>query len=168
MDADKDVELVKVAFADMANALERGDIDAFSGAEPGPSDSLVRGKSRVVVHPYATKMAKINIVFGTSQAMIEKDPALCKMMVEAHAKAIDYLKANPAEWASTFVKAYNSPAESVAIAVKNISLRWEIDDAYIAQAAVLGEQLEILKQIRKQPDYKAFFNTTFVKQVQSR
>jgi len=36
MDADKDVRLVKVGFGDMPNALERGDIDAFSGAETGP------------------------------------------------------------------------------------------------------------------------------------
>ena len=27
---------------------------------------------------------------------------------------------------------------------------------------MLGEQLELLKQIKKQPDYKAFFNTEFV------
>lgn len=162
LDADKDVELVKVAFSDMANALDRGDIDAFSGAETGPSDALTRGIAELVVHPYATKMKMINIVFGSSQATIDKDPELVRTMVDVHAKATDYMKDHPDEWAAGVVKAYNFPAQSLALALKNIQLRWAVDDAYIAQTRVLGEQLELLKQIKKQPDYKAFFNTDFV------
>ena len=157
-----DVELVKVGFSDMANALDRGDIDAFSGAETGPSDALVRGIAQLVVHPYETKMKMINIVFGTSQAMIDKDPELVKIMVATHAQATDYMKAHPDEWAAGVVKAYSFPAESLDLAIKNIQLRWLVDDAYIDQAKVLGEQLLGLKQIKKQPDYEAFFDTTFV------
>ena len=163
MDATKDVELVKVAFSDMANALERGDIDAFSGAETGPSDALVRGIATLVVHPYETKMKRINIIFGTSQAVIDRDPKLVETMVGVHAKATDYMKANPKEWADGVVKAYNFPPASLDLALKNISLRWQIDEAYIQQAQVLGEQLESLKQIRQQPNYATFFNTSFVK-----
>lgn len=163
LDADKDVELVKVGFSDMANALDRGDIDAFSGAETGPSDALTRGIAQLVVHPYETKMKLINIVFGTSQATIDKDPDLVRTMVEVHAKATDHMKDHPDEWAAAVVKAYNFPAQSLALALRNIQLRWGVDDAYMEQARVLGEQLEILKQIKKQPDYKAFFNTDFVK-----
>lgn len=59
-------------------------------------------------------------------------------------------------------KAYSFRPQSLEVALKNIQLRWSIDDAYIAQAQVLGEQLEVLQQIRKQPDYKTFFNTDFV------
>jgi NitT/TauT family transport system substrate-binding protein len=162
IDADKDVELVKVGFADMANALDRGDIDAFSGAETGPSDAITRGVGQLVVRPYETKMKSINIVFGTSQAMIDKDPALVRTMVDVHAKATDYMKDNPAEWADGVVKAYSFQPQSLAMAITNIQLRWGIDAAYMEQAKVLGEQLEVLKQIKKQPDYKAFFNTDFV------
>lgn len=162
LDADKDVELVKVAFSDMANALERGDIDAFSGAETGPSDALTRGIAELVVQPYDTKMKRINIVFGTSQALIDKDPELVRTMVEVHAKATDYMREHPAEWADGVVKAYNFPPQSLALALQNIQLRWAVDDAYIEQARVLGEQLEVLKQIKKQPNYTTFFNTQFV------
>jgi len=73
------------------------------------------------------------------------------------------MKAHTDEWAEGVVKAYNFPPQSLALALKNISLRWEIDDSYMEQARVLGEQLEILKQVKKQPDYKTFFNTDFVK-----
>ena len=73
LNADKDVQLVKVGFGDMANALERGDIEAFSGAETGPSLALLRGRSNIVAYPYDTPMGKINIVFGTSQAMLDTE-----------------------------------------------------------------------------------------------
>jgi len=162
LDADRDVELVKVGFSDMANALERGDIDAFSGAETGPSDAITRGIGQLVVYPYDTEMKMINIVFGTRQAMIDKDPDLVRTMVGVHAKATDYMKDHPEEWADGVVKAYNFPPQSLALALKNIQLRWSVDDDYIAQTRVLGDQLEILKQIKKQPDYKTFFNTDFV------
>ncbi len=162
LDANSDVELVKVGFSDMANALDRGDIDAFSGAETGPSDALVRGIAQLVVHPYDTKMKMINIVFGTSQAMIDKDPELVAIMVATHAKATDYMKAHPDEWAAAVVKAYSFPAEALDLAIKNIQLRWLIDDAYVGQAKVLGEQLLGLKQIKQEPDYEAFFDATFV------
>ncbi|MGH9285532.1 MAG: ABC transporter substrate-binding protein, partial [Acidimicrobiales bacterium] len=164
LDADKDVTLVRVGFADMANALDRGDIDAFSGAETGPSEALVRG-AQLVTRPYQTPMKRINIVFGTSQATIDRDPELVRTMVEVHAKATDYMRLHPDEWGAEVVKAYGFPAQSLTMAIDNISLRWQIDDAYIAQARVLGEQLELLKQVKKQPDYAAFFNTTFVRAV---
>ncbi len=162
IDADKDVELVKVGFADMANALDRGDIDAFSGAETGPSDALTRGVGQLVVQPYDTKMKSINIVFGTSQSMIDKDRDIVRVMVEVHAKATDYMRDHPDEWADGVVRSYNFQPQSLALALKNIQLRWTIDAAYMDQARVLGEQLELLKQIKKQPDYKTFFNTEFV------
>ena len=110
-------------------------------------------------------MQRINIIFGTSQSVIDKEPQLVETMVGVHAKATDYMKANPREWADGVVKAYSFPAASLEMALTNISLRWEIDDAYMAQAKVLGEQLESLKQIRQQPDYNAFFNTKFVKAI---
>ena len=164
LDADEDVELVKVEFPDMATALVRGDIDAFSGAETGPSDALVKG-AKLVTHPYDTEMAKINIVMGTSQEMIDSDPALVQTMVDAHAKAIDHMAANKQEWADAVVEKYGFPKAALELAIENIELRWQVDDAYEAQAKVLGQQLKALKQIRKEPDYEAFFDRTFVDKV---
>ena len=43
----KDIQPVRVAFSDMPAALERGDIDAYVGAEPGPSISIEIGRAHV-------------------------------------------------------------------------------------------------------------------------
>jgi NitT/TauT family transport system substrate-binding protein len=166
MSAEKDVQLVKVGFGDMPNALERGDIDAFSGAETGPSVALLRGRSHVVLHPYDTPMGKINIVFGTSQALLDREPALCRSMVGTHARATDYLDRNRTEWARATTKAWGAKLEAVQLAIENISLRWKLDDAYVAQARVLGEQLEQLRQIKRQPEYQAFIARAFTRELE--
>ncbi len=166
LNADKDVRLVKVGFGDMPNALERGDIEAFSGAETGPSVSLLRGRSLVVLHPYDTPMGKINIVFGTSQALLDRDPELCRQLVATHARATDFLDLNRPEWARATTKAWGAKREAVELAIANINLRWKLDDAYVAQARVLGEQLELLRQIKKQPAYDAFILPKFTRELE--
>jgi NitT/TauT family transport system substrate-binding protein len=154
-----------VGFGDMPNALERGDIEAFSGAETGPSVALLRGRSRVVLHPYETPMGKINIVFGTSQVQLDRDPELCRRMVETHARATDYLRSNPSEWARATTKAWGVKLGAVETAIKNIALRWQIDAEYITQTRVLGEQLESLRQIKRQPNYDEFIATSLSREV---
>jgi NitT/TauT family transport system substrate-binding protein len=165
LSADKDVSLVKVGFGDMPNALERGDIDAFSGAETGPSVALLRGRSNVVLYPYETKMGKINIVFGTSQAMLERDPDLCRAMVKTHARATEHLQKNPSEWAKATTKAWGARLEAVELAIRNIDLRWRLDDAYVDQARVLGEELERLRQVKQQPAYDSFISSGFAREL---
>jgi NitT/TauT family transport system substrate-binding protein len=165
LSADKDVRLVKVGFGDMPNALERGDIDAFTGAETGPSVALLRGRSRVVLKPYGTPMGKINIVFGTSQAMLDREPTLCRALVKTHAQATDYMKANRAEWAKATTKAWGAKLSAVELAIQNIDLRWQLDPAYVEQARVLGTELELLRQIKKQPEYGAFIATHFTREL---
>ncbi|HEV2088065.1 MAG TPA: NrtA/SsuA/CpmA family ABC transporter substrate-binding protein [Cryptosporangiaceae bacterium] len=164
LDPAKDVQLINVQFADMAPALARGDIDAFSGAETGPSEALVRG-AVLVKKPYDTKMGKINIVLATSRSLIEKDPDLVQAMVAVHAKATDYMKANVDAWSQKVVDRYGYSEKSLERAVTNIDLRWQMDDAYLAQAKVLGQQQLALDQIQKEPDYDRFIDMTFVKKV---
>jgi NitT/TauT family transport system substrate-binding protein len=166
--SESDVELVKVGFGDMPNALARGDIEAFSGAETGPSVALLRGRSNVVLHPYATPMGKINIVFGTSQRMLDSEPELCHTLVTAHVRATDYLRQNPAEWAKATTKAWGAKLSAVELAIQNIDLRWRLDTAYVAQARVLGQELETLRQIKRQPRYEEFIAPAFTHELAER
>ncbi|MDG4769733.1 ABC transporter substrate-binding protein [Solwaraspora sp. WMMD792] len=165
IDPATDVDLVNVQFADMPAALARGDIDAFSGAETGPSDALVRGGSVVVTKPYDTAMGKINIIMATSESVIAADPELVQAMVEVHARATDYMRDNPDVWAEAVVDKYGFSAESLELAVPNIELRWQIDDDYQAQTRVLGEQQLQLDQIQDEPDYDRFIDPSFVQEL---
>ncbi|MDG4834452.1 NrtA/SsuA/CpmA family ABC transporter substrate-binding protein [Solwaraspora sp. WMMD1047] len=161
LDPTTDVQLVNVQFADMAPALARGDIDAFSGAETGPSDALVGGEAVLVTRPYDTRMGKINIVLVTNRDTIDADPALVQAMVDVHAKATDSMRDDTAAWIDAVTDKYGFSEKSLAMAVDNIELRWRLDDAYLEQARVLGAEQLRLEQIRKEPDYARFIDQTF-------
>jgi NitT/TauT family transport system substrate-binding protein len=165
IDASKDVQLLKLGFGDMPNALERGDIEAFTGAETGPSVALMRGRAHVVAYPYETAVGKINIVLATSAEMIEHEPELCRQLVKVHAQATDHMRGHEAEWAKATSKAWGAKLEAVQLAITNITLRWHLDDTYVAQARALGEQLELLKQIKQQPNYGEFFHMRLVREL---
>jgi NitT/TauT family transport system substrate-binding protein len=61
----KDIQSIRLAFSEMPAALERGDIDAYVGAEPGPSISVGRGVGKVIEYPYGTPTGSLNMVLGT-------------------------------------------------------------------------------------------------------
>lgn len=159
-----DVELVNVQFADMAAALARGDIDAFSGAEVGPSDALAKGAT-LVAHPYDTPMGKVNIALVTNAALISRDPDLVQAMVEVHARATDYMAAHAERWSAEVESAYGYQPDSLAIALPNITLRWRMDPSYVDQVAVLGQQQVALGQIDREPDYARFIDLSFVRRL---
>ncbi len=50
----KDVQPVRVLFGEMPAALQRRDVDAYVGAEPGPGISLATGVGKIVEYPYST------------------------------------------------------------------------------------------------------------------
>jgi NitT/TauT family transport system substrate-binding protein len=165
LDASKDVQLLKLSFGDMPNALERGDIEAFTGAETGPSVALLRGRAHVVAYPYETAIGKINIVLATSAEVLERDPELCRQLVATHVQATEYMSAHPAEWGAATSKAWGARLEAVQLAIANIALRWQMDASYVAQARALGEQLQVLKQITRQPDYDTFIHRQLVAEL---
>lgn len=164
LDPSTDVKLINVQFADMAAALTRGDIDAFSGAEVGPSDALLRGAT-LVTHPYATPMGKINIVLATNADTIARDPDLVQAMVGVHARATDHMTAHADEWAEKVESEYGYDAKALAIALPNIELRWRMDQSYRDQVAVLGAQQLALGQITGEPDYARFVDMRFVQKL---
>lgn len=87
----KDIQPVRLAFSEMPAALERGDIDAYVGAEPGPSISVSRGVGKVLEYPYGTPTGSLNMVIGTHADMVKSDPALIKTYLEMHRKATEYV-----------------------------------------------------------------------------
>ena len=161
----KDVQPVRVLFGEMPAALERGDIDAYVGAEPGPGNSLASGVGKIVEYPYSTPTGSLNMVFTTSQKVIDSDPALVKLMLEIHRKASDYAMAHPAELAEMTVQKLGQKRESVEKAIANVELTWKIDETFIKEAHYYGTQMLEMKQIRALPDYNKFINPTFVTEL---
>jgi NitT/TauT family transport system substrate-binding protein len=98
---------------------------------------------------------------------IEKNPDLVFELVLAHARATEYLKANQDQWlkrAATFGTAPNILEK----AAPNMELAWSMDEAFIAKTRALGERMQALGVIERQPDYDKLFELSFVRKVPAR
>ena len=47
----------------------------------------------------------------------------------------------------------------------NMELAWEMDDAFVQRARALGDRMQALGIIHRQPDYDRLFDLSFVKRA---
>jgi NitT/TauT family transport system substrate-binding protein len=163
----RDITAVRVPFGEMHAMLARGDIDAYVGAEPGPGLSISSGVGTLVEYPYGTVMGGLNMIFATSQAVVDADPALCRTMLTIHRRASEYMMANPAEVAEATVRILGAPRAAVdqALGAGNVEYIWRLDETVMRQARAYAEQMLSLRQIRRLPDFGPFLNASFSEAV---
>jgi len=157
-----DITPVRIFFSEMHLALAHGDIDAYVGAEPGPSVSLASGVGKLVEYPYGTAMGSLNMVFGTHRDTLTTKPELTKVILEIHRKASEYAMKNPEEIAAMAVAKLGQKKEAIEISIPNVELTWKLGPKEIEQAKTYAEHMLALKQIKQMPDFATFFDTRFV------
>jgi NitT/TauT family transport system substrate-binding protein len=159
-----DVQLVRLSFGDMANALARGDVDAYVGSEPGPSISVLSGKGKVLLYPYNTPVGAINVVFCTRRDVVAKQPDYVRDVMKTHVAACKWASnpANLTEFEAMTTKTLGPTKATLDMAMKNINFDYMIDAAYLAKAKYYGAQMVTLKEIAAVPDYSTFIDTSFL------
>lgn len=161
----KDVVLTRVDFFDMGMALARGSIDAFLSGEPFPSLAVDQGYGEILAYPYyGESIGTINAGMLVRRDTIEKDPERVLRLVTAHARATQYLQSNPEIW---FHRAslFGIQRGVLERAAANMELAWDMDAAFVKKAQALGERMEALGTIQKQPEYNRLFDLSFVKRT---
>jgi len=163
---DKDVQLMRVDFFDMGTALAGGNIDAFLSGEPFPTMAVHQGYGRILSYPYYDEtVGTINAGMLVTRETIEENPELVYRLVAAHAQATELLRAHPEQW---LVRAsqFGTSLEILKGAASNMELAWTMDEVFVNRARALGERMQALGIIDKQPDYVKLFDLSFVKKVQ--
>ncbi|PLW77134.1 ABC transporter substrate-binding protein [Cohaesibacter celericrescens] len=163
----KDIQPIRVSFSDMASALERGDLDAYVGAEPGPGISLAKGVGKIVEYPYSTPTGSLNMVLTTRQENLDENQELLEMMLKVHSQATEYAMANRDEFVSVAMQKLGQTKPSIEKAAPNVELTWKIDDKFIEQAKYYGSQMLDKKQIRDLPDYATFIQPSVVQAIEA-
>jgi NitT/TauT family transport system substrate-binding protein len=164
----KDITPVRVPFSEMPATLERGDVDAYVGAEPGPSISVAKGVGRVLEYPYGTPIGTLNMVMTTHEDTVKSRPELVKLFLEIHRKATEYAMANRGAFVDMTVARLGQPKPTVEIAAPNVELTWDADAAWVTRARYYGAEMLEMKQIRALPDYGKFINTSFVEAMRKK
>jgi len=158
----EDLTVIRLVPADMPAALQRGDIDAFSGNEPNVTTTLLAGYGRVISYPYDNPVGTINVGVLSSDQIVQKKKDLMKVWGEAHAKATEQLAKNPDMWADLVAKEWGYDRTATRESTRNIDLIWKIDDKFNAQMAAYMERLKELGVITKVPDQKKLVVSEFV------
>ena len=162
---EKDVVLIRVDFFDMGTALAAGDIDAFLSGEPFPSLAVESGYGRILSHPYFEEtIGSLNAAMLVRRQTIEESPERVYELVLAHARATRHLNAHADEWLER-ASEFGTPLKVLEKAAPNMELAWEMDEAFVKRARALGEQMQTLRMIEKQPDYDKLFDLSFVKKA---
>jgi NitT/TauT family transport system substrate-binding protein len=159
----KDVTAVRVPFGEMPAMLARGDVDAYVGAEPGPALSITSGAGQLVEYPYSTPMGGLNMIFGTHEDTVAKNPDLVRTMLKTHRQAVEFMMANkPLVTDMTVQKlGANRAAVDQALGANNVEYVWKLDGTVQGQAKTYAQQMLELKQIRALPKFDTFLNPTF-------
>ncbi len=163
-----DIEAVRVTFADMPAALSRGDIDAYVGAEPGPSLSLVDGSGKLVEYPYSTAMGSLNMVLATNRNGLDKKRDQVLMMLDLQRQASNYAMAHPDEIAAMTVEKLGLNKDAVAKAVGNVELNWQMTPKMIDEVHAYADHMMAMQQIKNLPDFTTFLDPSFSEQIAKR
>jgi NitT/TauT family transport system substrate-binding protein len=150
IDPDTGVELVNLGYADMADALARGDIDAFAGAEVNVSIAKLDG-AHEIASIYDTPIGPVNIGLATTGTLAEEDPELVQQIVDTHAAAVEALAADPAAWKEGVADQFSFEPEVLDSAVENIWLRADLDAEYLGRVEALAAEMVDLAVIEEAP-----------------
>ena len=163
LDPNRDVQLIKITWAEMPIALQRGDVDAYSGSEPHPTLAVSEGYGRILSYPYDTPIGSLNSALATSKAMVEKDPQLVQTVVCAQKAAYEYMMKNQDEWIDVGRKLFGFDPKVTKASMVNVGIGWELSDEYVASFKAMGKALLELKIIEREPDYTAMIDQRFSK-----
>lgn len=163
----KDITSVRVPFGEMPAMLARGDIDAYVGAEPGPALSITSGVGQLVEYPYGTAMGGLNMILGTNDETVTKDPDLVRTLLRTHQQAVEFMSANkPAVVDMTVQKlGANRAAVEQALGANNVEYVWKLDDKVQGQVKTYAQHMLELKQIRALPKFETFLNPKFSNEI---
>jgi NitT/TauT family transport system substrate-binding protein len=160
-----DVELLRLTYAEMPLTLARGGVDAYSGNEPSSTQAVRDGYARVLAYPYDNPVGGINGGILTTDSAVSGRADMVQEMVAAHAKAANDLQADPAEWASVASKEWGFDKETLKLAAPNVSLRWQMDDAFKKSYVAYMTRLQEISLLGSLPDLSKLVNTEFVSKL---
>lgn len=162
LNPNKDVQMTNIGYSEMADALSRGDIDAFAGGEMATSLAKVAGMSEPV-SIYDTAIGKVNLALAASDTVISKNPKLVKVVIDAHKKATDALRTNTTMWKQDAEKQFSIDGKALSKAVDNIWLHWDLSDSYVGQCNEVAKQMVKIGSIKTAPEQSAYLTAEFVK-----
>jgi ABC-type nitrate/sulfonate/bicarbonate transport system substrate-binding protein len=107
-------------------------------------------------------MGKTNLGFVASVAFIKKEPALTKVLVQAHVKATNTMRDNPKIAIDTTVKQFNMSQEIAEASTKNLFFSAESGAGFQSGLKALAGMMRDDQLLDAEPKWDEFINTSFI------
>ncbi len=157
LDPQKDVELIRIDFFDMGQALAQGEIDAFYSGEPYPSIALLEGYGRILAYPDDQQgFGVINSAMLSTKDLVDSKPEMVREIQQAHREATLYLENDPAVWLKAAAE-FGTDEAVLELSLTNIDLFYEIDEVYLTQVQNLADRMLQQGMIERLPDIRSMF-----------
>jgi NitT/TauT family transport system substrate-binding protein len=156
------VELLFLDNQDMPVPLARGDVDAICCFEPYATFAELNGFGKKLWVPYDTPMGKTNLGFVASIPFIKKEPALTKLLVQAHVKATNTMRDNPKIAIETTIKQFNMSQEVAEASAKNLFFSADSGAGFQDGLKALAGMMLTNKMLDSEPKWDEFINTSFI------
>jgi NitT/TauT family transport system substrate-binding protein len=156
------VEILFLDNQDMPVPLARGDVDAICYFEPYATFAELNGFGKKLWVPYDTPMGKTNLGFVASISFIKKDPALTKLLVQAHVKATNTMRDNPKIAIETTIKQFNMSQEVAEASTKNLFFSADSGSGFQEGLKALAGMMLTNKMLDSEPKWDEFINTSFI------
>lgn len=164
LDPQTDVELVRIDFFDMAQALAQGTVDAFYSGEPYPSVTVAQGYGKILAYP-EDDFGILNSGMMVTKDKIANEPELVQKLVTAHVKATEYLIENKDAWLEKSAEFGTDPAV-LEVSTENIDLSWKMDDRYIEGVKELAQRMLDQGIITELPDIDSLIDVRFLEEAE--
>lgn len=158
----KDVEIVYLDNQDQPIPLARGNVDAICCFEPYATFAELNGFGHKLWTPYDTPMGRTNLGFVASVPFIQKDPALTRTLVQAHVKATERMRADPAIAIATTIKQFNMTPEIAEASAKNLFFSANTGPDFQTGLKALAKMMLDDKLLDAEPTWSEFINTSFL------
>jgi ABC-type nitrate/sulfonate/bicarbonate transport system substrate-binding protein len=107
-------------------------------------------------------MGKTNLGFVASIPFIKKEPALTKLLVQAHVKATDTMRDNPKIAIETTIKQFNMSQEVAEASAKNLFFSADSGTGFQEGLKALAGMMLTNKMLDSEPKWDEFINTSFI------
>ena len=142
--------------------LFRGDVDAICCFEPYAGMVKVNGWGREIWSVYETPMGKTNLGFVASQAFIDREPDLTKLIVAAHVRATNEVKAHPEIALETTMRQFNMPRPVAEVSNANLFFSAESGAPFQEGLKNLAKMMVENRLLDAEPNWDKFINTRFL------
>lgn len=140
------VQYTEVPFPSMIDPLLRGAVDAINVPQPFHHIAVATGKVRVLGYPFVEVQPGVHIApYAGNAAWLDANPNTVKAFVAAMRKAVEYMRANPAE-AKKLIAGYTGAKPELIEAVPIDEWSTTLSADNVAQTLAIMKQEGVLKK----------------------